>query len=158
MEKTLQDLAAHLRWADAIAFHALGKCPAALAEPDVRERLHHAAFVAGAFATLLEGGEVIYPKDEIPPFETLRAMTQAAGDRLEAWARSGADLERPIRVGWFSDPPLTLPAREAFLQAILHTQHHRAQTMTRLKQMGGKAVNVDFILWIWKQRPEPRWP
>jgi uncharacterized damage-inducible protein DinB len=31
---------------------------------------------------------------------------------------------------------------------VLHTQHHRAQTMTRLKQQGGKSVTVDYIVWI----------
>ena len=29
--------------------------------------------------------------------------------------------------------------------------------MTRLKALGGKPQNVDYIIWAWKDRPEGRW-
>jgi uncharacterized damage-inducible protein DinB len=115
--------------------------------------------VATFFAALVEDQPLPSMEKGALPFEEIRRMTREAGDRLLTWAeRAGAaELERTIHVPWFSDPPFHLPCREAFLQAVLHTQHHRAQTMTRLKQQGGKSVTVDYIVWIWKQRPEPRW-
>jgi uncharacterized damage-inducible protein DinB len=39
----------------------------------------------------------------------------------------------------------------------MHTQHHRGQLMTRLKDFGGDPKNVDWIIWLWKGRPEARW-
>ncbi len=159
MRHQLQDLVAHLRWADAIAFHALGKCPAARAEADVLERLFHTAWVAQAFAGILNGGVGAFPPKDVPPFGELKQLTRTAGEALQAWVDGAteAELERPFHITWFPDPPLHIPGREALLQAILHSQHHRGQTMTRLKQLGGDAKNVDFIIWLWKGKPAPRW-
>jgi uncharacterized damage-inducible protein DinB len=99
------------------------------------------------------------PPKEVPPFEDLRAFTRAAGEALQAWidAAPDSELERKVHIPWFPEPALHIPAREALLQAVLHSQHHRGQTMTRLKQLGGEAKNVDFIIWLWKGKPEPRW-
>lgn len=159
MNTQLQGLVAHLRWADAVTFHALGKCPAAQAEADVRDRLFHAAWVARAFADLLGGAPGGQPPREVPPFAELRELTRAAGEALQAWMdrASEGDLDRKVQVPWFADPPLRIAAREALIQAVMHSQHHRGQTMTRLKQLGGEAKNVDYIIWLWKQKPAPRW-
>jgi uncharacterized damage-inducible protein DinB len=46
---------------------------------------------------------------------------------------------------------------QALVQAAMHTQHHRGQCMTRLKDFGGEPVNVDWIIWLWKQKPEAQW-
>ena len=159
MKPQLQDLVAHLRWADAVAFHALGKCPAAQAEADVLERLFHTAWVATAFSGILQGAGGDYPPKEVPAFADLRTLTRSAGEALQAWVdgASQEDLERKVHIPWFPEPALHIPAREALMQAVLHSQHHRGQTMTRLKQLGGEAKNVDFIIWLWKQKPAPRW-
>jgi hypothetical protein len=29
--------------------------------------------------------------------------------------------------------------------------------MTRLKGFGGEPKNVDWIIWLWKQKPQARW-
>lgn len=159
MKTQLQDLVAHLRWADAMAFHALGKCPAAQVDADVRERLFHTAWVARSFCDILQGGAGAYPPKDVPAFPELRQLTRAAGEALQAWIDgvSEADLERKVHITWFPEPALHIPTREALLQAVMHSQHHRGQTLTRLKQLGGEAKNVDYIIWLWKQKPEPRW-
>jgi len=46
---------------------------------------------------------------------------------------------------------------EALVQVAMHTQHHRGQCMTRLKDFGGEPKNVDWIIWLWKQKPSARW-
>ena len=28
---------------------------------------------------------------------------------------------------------------------------------SRLKDLGGEPKNVDWIIWLWKQKPEARW-
>lgn len=159
MKPHLPDLVAHLRWADAMAFHALGKCPPAQADPDVLERLFHTAWVARAFGEILQGGTGGFPPKEVPSFPELRALTRAGGEALQAWVdgASEAELEATHHIPWFPEPALHIPAHEALMQAVLHSQHHRGQSMTRLKQLGGEAKNVDYIIWLWKQKPAPRW-
>ncbi len=46
---------------------------------------------------------------------------------------------------------------EALVQAAMHGQHHRGQCMTRLKDFGGEPKNVDWIIWLWKQKPQGLW-
>ena len=39
----------------------------------------------------------------------------------------------------------------------MHSQHHRAQNATRLRELGGKPPTTDLIVWYWKGRPAPHW-
>ena len=54
---------------------------------------------------------------------------------------------------WFPDPPCIITVAEALVQVAMHSQHHRGQLMTRLKDFGGEPKNVDWIIWLWKQKP-----
>jgi uncharacterized damage-inducible protein DinB len=67
------------------------------------------------------------------------------------------ELSRPVRIHWFPDPPCIITVSEALVQVAMHSQHHRGQCMTRLKDFGGEPVNVDWIIWLWKQKPQARW-
>ena len=66
-------------------------------------------------------------------------------------------LSRTLHVPWFPDPPCVLTTAEALVQVAMHTQHHRGQCMTRLKDFGGEPKNVDWIIWLWKGKPAGRW-
>ena len=50
-----------------------------------------------------------------------------------------------------------MTALECIILAFDHVEHHRGQCMTRLKDFGGEAKNVDWIIWLWKQKPEAKW-
>ena len=54
-------------------------------------------------------------------------------------------------------PPCVVTVAEALVQVAMHTQHHRGQCMTRLKDLGGEPKNVDWIIWLWKEKPRGRW-
>jgi len=58
-------------------------------------------------------------------------------------------------VPWF--PDFQPKVSEALMQVVLHTQHHRAQIATLLRALGGDPKPVDYIVWVSKNRPEPRW-
>ena len=88
--------------------------------------------------------------------------------RCSAWGNSrlilratpshpGLALSRTVRIPWFPDPPCVLTVAEALVQVAMHTQHHRGQCMTRLKDFGGEPKNVDWIIWLWKLKPQGRW-
>ena len=55
-------------------------------------------------------------------------------------------------------PPLEITVEEALVQAVMHSQHHRGQNATRLRELGGEPPTTDFIVWLWQGRPEPAWP
>lgn len=158
MSLDLFDLLAHMAWADAVALHAWSK-----AEPEhdeLRNRWRHLSGVQAGFLCVLRGEDPAYdPNAPTPGFEELRTRTRGNHEAFATLSKSldPEGLAREVRVPWFPDPPCIITVAQALTQVVMHTQHHRAQLMTRLVQLGHKAVNVDYIIWLWKGRPKPRW-
>jgi uncharacterized damage-inducible protein DinB len=155
----LRDLMAHAEWANAVFFHAWGKSPARDHE-EMRQRVGHIIGVQQGFLSVLRGEAPGGPPGGPPPtFEALQTRAEAvhAGLRDFAATLEPEELARTVRIPWFPDPPCVITVAEALVQAAMHTQHHRGQCMTRLKDFGGEPKNVDWIIWLWKQKPQARW-
>ena len=155
----LRDLLAHAEWANAVFFHAWAKSPARDHE-EMRRRVGHIIGVQQGFLAILRGETPSGPTDGPPAsFEDLKARARDchAGLRDFAAALGPEGLARTVRIVWFPDPPCVITVAEALVQVAMHTQHHRGQCMTRLKDFGGEPKNVDWIIWLWKQRPQARW-
>jgi len=154
----LKDLLGHQAWADAVFFRAW-EASGALEDEDLRTRLDHQVSTQEAFLQVLKGDAVAFSEHPLPEFGVLRARCQAAHQVFQALARGldEASLARVVRVPWFPDPPCLVSVSDALLQVCMHSQHHRGQSMTRLKALGASAKNVDYIIWLWKQKPEARW-
>jgi uncharacterized damage-inducible protein DinB len=155
----LRDLVAHAEWANAVFFHAWAKSPARDHE-ELRQRVAHILGVQQGFLSVFRGEAPGGPPSGPPPsFEELktRAVTGHAALREFAATLEPEALSRTVRIPWFPDPPCVITLAEALVQVALHTQHHRGQCMTRLKDFGGDPKNVDWIIWLWKQRPQARW-
>lgn len=159
MISLLRDLLAHHAWADAVFFRAW----VAAGAPDDGElsrRVAHLVEVQEAFLAVLKGGTPAEPDDGPPPgLEVLRARCRASHEVFAALARTldEGSLLRTVRIPWFPDPPCVVTVADALTQVCMHSQHHRGQNMTRLKALGGTPRNVDYIIWLWRQKPEPRW-
>ena len=159
MLTTLRDLMGHAEWANAVFFHAWDGSPARDHE-EMRRRVGHIIGVQQGFLSVLRGEEPGSPPTGPPPtFEALkdRARTVHAGLRDFAASLDPDAMARTVRIPWFPDPPCVITVAEALVQVAMHSQHHRGQCMTRLKDFGGEPKNVDWIIWLWKQKPEGRW-
>jgi uncharacterized damage-inducible protein DinB len=155
----LRDLMAHAEWANAVFFHAWGKSPARDHE-ELRRRAAHIIGVQQGFLSVFRGEPPGGPPDgPAPSFEDVKARAETCHVALRDYAAKldAETLARMVRVPWFPDPPCVITIAEALVQVALHTQHHRGQCMTRLKDFGGEPKNVDWIIWLWKGRPEARW-
>jgi uncharacterized damage-inducible protein DinB len=155
----LRDLLAHAEWANAVFFHIWGKSPAREHE-ELRRRVGHIIGVQQGFLSVLRGEAPGAPPEGPPPsYEDLlrRAVSCHAGLCDFAAALESDALTRTVQIPWFPPPPCIVTVAEALLQVVLHTQHHRGQCMTRLKDFGGEPKNVDWIIWLWKAKPQPRW-
>ena len=155
----LRALQGHMAWADAVWFHAWAES-GLQDDPDLLQRARHIADVQAAFLMLLRNEPVAFPADPPPPqFQALRARSRGNHQAFAALlaALAPEDLARRVRVPWFPGPPCFVSVAEALTQVAMHTQHHRGQFMTRLRDLGGRPLNVDFILWVVKDRPEGRW-
>lgn len=159
MESFLRDLLNHAEWADAVFFHAWGKSPARDNE-ELRARVAHLVGVQHAFLSVLHGEKPGGPPDGPPPtFAELQTRAETGHAKLHEFTASidPGTLSRTVTIPWFSDPPCVITCAEALVQVALHTQHHRGQCLTRLRDFGGEPKNVDWIIWLWKQKPRGRW-
>ena len=155
----LRDLLGHAEWANAVFFHMWGKSPARDHE-EMRRRVGHIIGVQQGFLAVIRGETPGLPPDGPPPtYDELkaRAVSCHAGLRGLAAGLQEGGLTRTVRVPWFPDPPCVITVSEALVQAAMHSQHHRGQCMTRLKDFGGEPKNVDWIIWLWKKKPAARW-
>ncbi len=150
---------AHAEWANAVFFSTWGRSPARDNE-ELRRRLDHLVGVQQGFLSILQGHAPGGP-DAGPPsmFDTLKADAQNCHQQLNAFVANldAESIARQVLVPWFPDPACVISVAEAIVQVAMHSQHHRGQCMTRLKDFGGEPKNVDWIIWLWKQKPEPRW-
>ena len=149
----LQDMARHQAWADAEHWNVLRANAAALEDAEIRKRLNHMA-AAQAMLTTLARGEAP-PAQRAPdresPDEIASAMEQAR-QGLEA-AIASLDLEKMIPLPRGPQGPFEAPAGVLLLQAITHSQHHRAQNASRMRELGVTPPMTDFIVWYAKGRP-----
>jgi uncharacterized damage-inducible protein DinB len=155
----LRDLLGHAEWANAVFFHAWDKSPARDHE-EMRRRVGHILGVQDGFLTVIRGKSPGGPPDGPPPaFEGLKAWAERshAAWRDFAAALTPQTLAGTVRIPWFGEPPCVITVAEALVQVAMHSQHHRGQCMTRLKDFGGEPKNVDWIIWLWKQKPQARW-
>jgi uncharacterized damage-inducible protein DinB len=155
----LRELLAHAEWANAVFFHIWGKSPARDHE-ELCNRVGHIIGVQQGFLSVVRGEQPGGPPGGPPPsYEELKTRAQSchAGLRDFAAALEPVALTRSVRIPWFPEPPCVITVAEALVQVAMHTQHHRGQCMTRLKDFGGEAKNVDWIIWLWKQKPQARW-
>jgi uncharacterized damage-inducible protein DinB len=155
----LRDLMAHAEWANAVFFHAWGKSPARDHE-ELRRRLEHIIGVQQGFLSVFHGEPPGGPPNGPPSsFDQLNAWAEKCHAGLRDFTANlqPEGLSRTVRIPWFPDPPCIITVAEALVQVAMHTQHHRGQCMTRLKDFGGEPKNVDWIIWLWKQKPHARW-
>jgi uncharacterized damage-inducible protein DinB len=150
---------AHSEWANAVFFNIWGHSPAREHE-ELRRRLGHIIGVQGGFLSIFRGEPPGGPPTGPPPsFEEIkqRAISGHTAFNQFMAGMTPADLERQVHIPWFPEPPCVLTMAEAIVQVAMHSQHHRGQCMTRLKDFGGEPKNVDWIIWLWKQKPAARW-
>ncbi|BDU76934.1 DinB family protein [Mesoterricola sediminis] len=155
----LKDMHDHMAWADAVWFEAWGRSDAR-GDEDLRARVRHMVDVETAFLQVLDGRDVAFDRESpLPSYEALRQATREhhAAYRALLDGLDPAGLAREVVIPWFPGPPCVISVDEALTQVAMHTQHHRGQLMTRLKDLGGRPLNVDYIIWAWKGRPEGRW-
>jgi uncharacterized damage-inducible protein DinB len=155
----LRDLVAHAEWANAVFFHAWERS-AARDNDEMRQRVRHIVGVQRGFIAMLNGQTPGIPPDEPPPsFAELKERAVVAHRLLGEYAAKldTESLTKTVRIPWFPDPPCVITIAEALVQVAMHTQHHRGQCMTRLKDFGGEPKNVDWIIWLWKEKPAARW-
>jgi len=160
MLEELRDLYAHMAWADAVHWHVVGKHEAAREDDAVRTRIHHIVTVQRAFHSLIRGeAPEIRELSDYGSFDEVRTEVVSFHEEAAGFLESAdeARLAAEIDVPWFQEPACRVSTKEAMTQVAMHSQNHRGQNATRFRELGLKSPTTDYIVWLWKGRPKPRW-
>jgi uncharacterized damage-inducible protein DinB len=160
MNEMLLDLYGHQAWADAEHWRAIEAQPGALEDSAIRDRLYHYHLTQRAFLFVVRGDTLSFPKPEdFPDMTALKQYAKTSHEEARAFLTqaSAIDVERMVAIPWFKDPPISITVAQALTQAAMHSQYHRGQNATRLRELGGTPPPTDLIVWYWKGRPEAKW-
>jgi len=166
-KKAIEDLFAHMEWADSRVWTAVLASEAACTDEKLRETLYHLHHVQYAFLRVWRGEprEAPYPTfDSTPP---MASYARSFYPNLGAYLDTVSDeaLEAPMIIPWASmvekrigRPASPTTSADTALQVAMHSQYHRGQVNARLRSIGGEPPLVDYIVWVWLGRPRPEWP
>jgi uncharacterized damage-inducible protein DinB len=160
MNEILFDLYGHQAWADAEHWRALEAQPGALEDSEIRDRLYHYHLTQRAFLFVVRGDTLTFPElKDFQDMTTLKRYAQTSHEEAHDFLTkaSATDLEGQVVIPWFKDPPISITVAQALTQAAMHSQYHRGQNATRLRELGGTPPPTDLIVWYWKGRPEANW-
>ena len=160
------ELFRHMEWADSRVWAAIGSSDPG--DERLRTLLVHVHTVQRAFLDVWRG---LSPEAGFRSPESFGSLAE-----VRAWAQpvyaaqreflSGgdADLARVLSPPWIAQVEQVLGRRagpttvgETAFQVASHTTHHRGQINTRLRDLGIEPPYVDYIVWLWLDRPAPDW-
>jgi len=149
----MQDMARHQAWADTAHWKALHENQALRDDLEIRKRLNH-MIMATRMLTGLARGESPDPSGmkEIEPADRLEEAMAAANAELLA-AVETVDPQKMVALPRGPKGPWEAPAGVLLLQAITHSQHHRGQNASRMRQLGLTPPMTDFVVWYALGRP-----
>ena len=164
----LRELYRHMEWADATTWLAIGELDTDNEDEQLFKTLHHLHATQHAFLDFWAGRPLVMSRPS--HFDNL--------DAIRTWSRAfyseamefmtvieDDDLQQDAVVPWIkyferqmggTATPTSLG--ETLFQVYAHTQYHRGQVNRRLRELEGEPPLVDYIAWIWMNRPHPVWP
>jgi uncharacterized damage-inducible protein DinB len=149
----LLNLARHQAWADMAHWKALRENAALLEDVEIRTRLNHMVSALKMLTTLARGETPdAAGMKEIISIDQLEGAMQKAHADLAA-ALGSADLARMIALPRGPNGPFEAPAGVLLLQALTHSQYHRGQNASRMRQLGATPPMTDFVIWYALGRP-----
>ncbi len=149
MVAIVQSLFAHQEWADKALLAAVRGYAAASVDDALRKTLHHIVMVQRFYVSAFLKRE-FNRETELRVPDTLDELDQSFAQAHAVQAEfaaglSASALQQPFHLEVFKDFQLTL--WQATMQVILHSQNHRGQCLTRLRELGAKPPMLDFLLW-----------
>lgn len=160
---TIKDLFRHMQWADTAVWGRVLSNPAASEDEKLRGYLYHLHLVQRAFLKMWRRESFDIPFPEFSSSQALQAWAQSYYDEAREFldTLSDNDLAQSIINPWtdiiakqIGRTPAPVSLGETALQVAMHSAHHRGQVNAYLRSIGGEPPTVDYITWLWLERPE----
>jgi len=147
----LKEMARYQVWADGEHWKAIHANAAMVEDAEIRKRLNHMVMAFEMLAALARG-ETPTPMKERESLAELETAMGKAHDQL-ADTLGSVDLERMMTLPRGPRGPFSAPAGVLLAQAVMHSQHHRGQNASRMRELGVTPPMTDYIIWYALGRP-----
>lgn len=161
-------LYSHMEWADAAVWQRTLATPGAAEDKVLRQKLVHLHAVQRAFLMIWRGDPLVFPSlEDFADLPSIARWGRSHHTDLTAHLATldddatGASLKLPWSdrlVATFGRTAAPTTLGETMLQVPMHSTYHRGQINMRLRELGGEPPLVDYIAWLWLDRPAPQWP
>jgi uncharacterized damage-inducible protein DinB len=135
-------------WADEALLDAVKGHPESLHDPELFKVLHHIVMVQRFFLSCFVARPFDRAKETQPPesFDQLVNLFRDTHDEELAFLEgvTESDLERRFDLSFLKARP---SVAEGLTQVAMHSQNHRGQCLTKIRENGGKPPTLDYILW-----------
>lgn len=158
MKDSFVSLFSYQAWADAALLSAVHSHPASIEDQWMFKTLHHILFVQRFFLSRFKGYEIDLAAESQPPASFAALVDRYKSTHEEELgfvnALTATDLERRFELAFLQTE---FPVSDGLMQVVFHSQNHRGQCLTQLRENGATPPTLDYILWA-KDRPAPSWP
>ena len=163
----IQRLYAHMEWADANVWEATPATAGGTSDDQLLDTLLHLHLTQRVFLQLWNGEAPRARKRE--EFESAQDLKDWAQEYHGSAKRfidelSDARLSEVIDIPWakwfeekIGRPAAAVTVGESAYQVVAHSMYHRGQANRRLREIGAEPPLVDYIAWLWMDKPEPKW-
>ena len=162
----LRDLYLHMEWADALVWSAVFKSEPALGDQKLSDYFYHLHLVQHAWLRAWRRESVDASFPTFADAASVRDWGRSYYGEIFGHLDSLTDEEtaKPMQLPWaelvekqIARAPASISVAETMQQIPLHSLYHRGQINARLREVGGEPPTVDYIVWIWLERPRACW-
>ncbi len=155
-----------MEWADASVWRAVLRSEAARADQKLIEFFYHLHLVQHAWLRAWRGEPSEATFATFDEAKSVRDWGRNYYDELFAHLGqlTDKDLAQPMKLPWaelvekqIGRVPASITIGETMLQVPLHSLYHRGQINVRLREVGGDPPTVDYIVWVWIEKPRADW-
>ena len=162
MNSELNDLFRHMKWADEQVWAQVLESEVAATDEKIRNLLYHIHIVQRAFNDAWLG---INPETAFPQFTESTELKKWADETLNRILSfidsvNEETLAGELKLPWgalvekqLGRTPAPVTVRQTALQVTMHSTYHRGQVNARLRELGIVPSTVDYIVWLWLDRP-----
>jgi uncharacterized damage-inducible protein DinB len=162
----LNALMDHMEWADAAVWRAALKLGSA--DPRLHKLLLHLHSTQRAFLQVWRSAPLNLPSEsKYPDLPSILAFGRTYYEEAKQVVANADEAQRTrlMPIQWadsytarFNKKAVAATFEETVHQITTHSTYHRGQVNARIKELGGEPPPVDFIIWVWLQKPAAEWP
>jgi uncharacterized damage-inducible protein DinB len=132
----------------------------------LRDCFYHLHLVQRAFIRAWRNEPLKLDFPAVEGIISVRTWGRSYYDEIFSYLETLSDekISRPMQLPWaetvtaqLGRAPASITIGETMLQVPLHSLYHRGQINARLREVGGEPPTVDYIVWLWLEKPAANW-